>query len=85
MKPAHGSARGGATPQSLVAPLYLVVTVGLTYLVALGFAIIVFVHIGGDSGIIFLLPLLLFVFSILIRLLDGPRRGLQHLYNEPHP
>jgi len=50
--------------QSLVAPWYLVITVGLTYLAALGFAMIVFVHIGGDSGIIFLLPLLLFVFSM---------------------
>jgi putative drug exporter of the RND superfamily len=50
--------------QSLVAPWYLVITVGLTYLAALGFAMIAFVHIGGDNGIIFLLPLLLFVFSM---------------------
>jgi RND superfamily putative drug exporter len=50
--------------RSLVAPWYLVVTVGLSYLAALGFAMIAFVHLGGDGGIVFLLPLLLFIFSM---------------------
>ncbi len=50
--------------RSLIAPLYLIVTVGLSYLAALGFAMIVFVHIGGDDGLNFILPFLMFIFSM---------------------
>jgi putative drug exporter of the RND superfamily len=50
--------------RSLVAPWYLVVTVGLSYLAALGFAMIVFVHLGGQAGLNFVLPFLLFVFAM---------------------
>jgi RND superfamily putative drug exporter len=50
--------------RSLVAPWYLALTVGLSYLAALGFAMIVFVHLGGSDGLIFVLPLLLFVFAM---------------------
>jgi RND superfamily putative drug exporter len=50
--------------RSLIAPLYLIVTVGLSYLAALGFATIVFVHLGGDTGILFLIPILLFIFAM---------------------
>jgi putative drug exporter of the RND superfamily len=50
--------------RSLVAPWYLAITVGLSYLATLGFAMIVFVHLGSDGGLLFLLPLLLFVFSM---------------------
>jgi RND superfamily putative drug exporter len=50
--------------RSLVAPLYLIVSVVLSYLAALGVATLVFVDIGGDSGIIFILPFLLFVFLL---------------------
>jgi RND superfamily putative drug exporter len=50
--------------RSLVAPWYLALTVGLSYLASLGFAMIVFVHLGGRDGLIFVLPLLLFVFSM---------------------
>jgi putative drug exporter of the RND superfamily len=50
--------------RSLIAPWYLAVTVGLSYLASLGFAMIVFVHLGGKSGLIFVLPLLMFVFSM---------------------
>ena len=35
--------------RSLVAPLYLIVTVALSYVAALGFATLVFVHLGGGS------------------------------------
>jgi RND superfamily putative drug exporter len=49
---------------SMVAPWYLALTVGLSYLASLGFAMIVFVHLGGNSGLIFVLPLLMFVFSM---------------------
>jgi RND superfamily putative drug exporter len=50
--------------RSLVAPWYLVLTVGLSYLAALGFAMIVFVHLGGNSGLFFILPFLMFIFSM---------------------
>ncbi len=48
--------------RSLVAPLYLVASIVLSYLAALGFVGIVFVHLGGQGGINFLLPFLMFVF-----------------------
>jgi putative drug exporter of the RND superfamily len=54
----------GLLLRSLVAPWYLAITVGLSYLATLGFAMIVFVHLGSDGGLLFLLPLLLFVFSM---------------------
>jgi RND superfamily putative drug exporter len=48
--------------RSLIAPLYLIVSVLLSYLAALGVATLVFIDIGGDSGISFFLPFLMFVF-----------------------
>jgi putative drug exporter of the RND superfamily len=48
--------------RSLVAPLYLIVSVLLSYLAALGVATLVFIDVGGDSGISFFLPFLMFVF-----------------------
>lgn len=54
----------GLLLRSLVAPWYLALTVGLSYLASLGFAMIVFVHLGGNSGLVFVLPLLMFVFSM---------------------
>ena len=54
----------GLMLRSLVAPWYLALTVGLSYLASLGFAMIAFVHLGGSDGLIFVLPLLLFVFSM---------------------
>ena len=36
--------------RSLVAPLYLVVSVGLSYLASLGLAVLVFELIGGQDG-----------------------------------
>lgn len=50
--------------RSLVAPIYLALTVGLSYLSSLGFAMIAFVHLGGAQGLVFILPLLMFVFSM---------------------
>jgi putative drug exporter of the RND superfamily len=50
--------------RGLIAPWYLALTVGLSYLASLGFAMLVFVHLGGSSGLIFVLPLLMFVFSM---------------------
>jgi RND superfamily putative drug exporter len=48
--------------RSLVAPLYLVASIVLSYVAALGLVGIVFVHLGGQDGINFLLPFLMFVF-----------------------
>lgn len=50
--------------RSLVAPLYLIITVGLSYVASLGFAMIVFVDLRHDSGLIFILPFLMFIFSM---------------------
>ena len=48
--------------RSLVAPLYLVASVVLSYLAALGLVAIVFVRIGGQDGLNFVLPFFMFVF-----------------------
>lgn len=50
--------------RSLIAPLYLIATVGLSYLAALGFASIVFVHNGTGEGLNFIIPILLFIFAM---------------------
>jgi RND superfamily putative drug exporter len=50
--------------RSLIAPWYLIITVGLSYLASLGFAMIVFVHLGRDSGLNFVIPFLLFIFAM---------------------
>ncbi len=48
--------------RSLVAPIYLVASVVLSYLAALGLTGLIFVHIGGQEGLNFVLPFLMFVF-----------------------
>ncbi len=48
--------------RSLVAPLYLVASVGLSYLASLGLAVLVFELIGGQDGINFVLPFFMFIF-----------------------
>jgi putative drug exporter of the RND superfamily len=51
--------------RSLVAPWYLIASVGLSYLATLGFSMIVFVHLNKSSdGLNFILPFLLFIFSM---------------------
>ncbi len=50
--------------RSLVAPLYLIFSVVLSYLAALGLSTIVFVKLGGSGGLTFLLPFLMFVFLL---------------------
>lgn len=50
--------------RSLVAPWYLIATVLLSYLAALGFAMIAFVHIGNADGLSFILPFLMFIFAM---------------------
>ena len=48
--------------RSLVAPLYLIASVAVSYLAALGLAILVFMVVAGDSGLNFVLPFFMFVF-----------------------
>ena len=50
--------------RSLVAPLYLIASVALSYFAALGLAVIVFIEIGDSGGITFILPFLLFIFLL---------------------
>jgi putative drug exporter of the RND superfamily len=50
--------------RSAVAPLYLIVSVALSYLAALGFATLVFIELGGSGGLTFILPFLMFIFLL---------------------
>ncbi len=50
--------------RSLVAPWYLIATVGLSYVSSLGFAMYIFVHILNQDGLNFVLPFLLFIFGM---------------------
>ena len=50
--------------RSLVAPLYLIVSVGLSYLAALGLSVLLFVEFAGDGGLVFFLPFLMFIFLL---------------------
>jgi putative drug exporter of the RND superfamily len=50
--------------RSLVAPLYLIASVALSYFAALGLAVLVFIELGHASGITFILPFLLFIFLL---------------------
>lgn len=52
----------GLVLRSLVAPLYLVLSVVFSYFAALGVAVLVFMHGKGDAGLNFVLPFLMFVF-----------------------
>jgi putative drug exporter of the RND superfamily len=44
--------------RSLIAPLYLIASVALSFFAALGLSVILFIKIGGDSGLTFILPFL---------------------------
>ena len=50
--------------RSLIAPLYLIVSVVLSYFSALGLTVLVFVRAAGQPGLTFILPFLLFVFLL---------------------
>jgi putative drug exporter of the RND superfamily len=50
--------------RSLVAPVYLIISVALSYLAALGVATLVFIDIGGEGGLTFILPFLMFIFLL---------------------
>ncbi len=50
--------------RSLVAPLYLIVSVVLSYFAALGLTVLVFIKVAGQPGLTFILPFLLFTFLL---------------------
>ena len=50
--------------RSLVAPWYLMVSVGLGFAATLGATVLVFQTIKGDSGLIFLLPIYIYLFVV---------------------
>ena len=71
--------------RSLVAPLYLIFSVGLSYLAALGLSVLLFVEIAGDGGLVFFLPFLMFIFLLAlgedynILVMSRIREEAQHL------
>jgi RND superfamily putative drug exporter len=54
----------GLVLRSMVAPLYLIISVALSYLAALGVSTLIFINIKGDDGITFILPFLMFIFLL---------------------
>jgi RND superfamily putative drug exporter len=50
--------------RSLIAPLYLIASVGLSFAAALGLSVIIFIKLGGSSGLTFILPFLMFIFLL---------------------
>ena len=50
--------------RSLIAPLYLIVSVVLSYFAALGLTVLVFIKVAGQPGLTFILPFLLFMFLL---------------------
>jgi putative drug exporter of the RND superfamily len=50
--------------RSLIAPLYLIASVALSFFAAMGLSVIIFMKIGGDSGLTFILPFLMFIFLL---------------------
>ena len=54
----------GLVLRSLIVPLYLVVSIVLSYLAALGLTTLLVIDIGGQDGLVFILPFLMFVFLL---------------------
>jgi RND superfamily putative drug exporter len=50
--------------RSLVAPLYLIASVALSFFAALGLSSLLFIKLGGESGLTFILPFLMFIFLL---------------------
>jgi len=50
--------------RSLIAPVYLIVSVGISYLAALGLSVLIFIKLGGSGGLVFFMPFLMFIFLL---------------------
>jgi putative drug exporter of the RND superfamily len=47
-----------------VAPLYLIASVGLSYLAAFGLSVLLFIKLGHTGGLVFFMPFLMFIFLL---------------------
>ncbi len=56
----------GVLLRSLVAPIFLLLCVGLGYLATLGASTLIFIHFGSDPGLIFFIPLFMYIFVVAI-------------------
>jgi RND superfamily putative drug exporter len=54
----------GLLLRSLVAPWYLMISVGLGFVATLGATVLVFQHAQGEPGLIFLLPIYIYLFVV---------------------
>lgn len=54
----------GLVLRSAVAPWYLMGSVGLGFAATLGATVLVFQHIGGDPGLIFIMPVIMYMFVV---------------------
>ena len=54
----------GLVLRSLVAPVYLVISIVASYLAALGATTLLAIDLGGQAGLVFILPFLMFVFLL---------------------
>jgi len=50
--------------RSLVAPLYLILSVALSYLASFGISVLIFMKLGHNPGLTFILPFLMFIFLL---------------------
>jgi RND superfamily putative drug exporter len=75
----------GIVLRSLVAPLYLVISIAASYLAALGGTTLLVIDLGGQDGLVFVLPFLMFVFLVAlgedynILVMSRIREEAQHL------
>jgi RND superfamily putative drug exporter len=71
--------------RSLIAPLYLIASVGLSFAAALGLSVVLIIELGGESGLTFILPFLMFIFLLAlgedynILVMSRIREEAQHL------
>jgi RND superfamily putative drug exporter len=75
----------GLLLRSLVAPIYLMVAVGLGFTATLGSTVLLFQNIQGENGLMFMLPIIVYLFVVAIgtdynilmvaRLREETRRG----------
>jgi RND superfamily putative drug exporter len=54
----------GLVLRSLIAPIYLVASIAASYLAAIGLTTLLVIDLGGQDGLIFVLPFLMFVFLL---------------------
>ena len=54
----------GLLLRSVVAPVYLMLSVGLGFAATLGATVLVFQHLQGEPGLIFMLPVIMYLFVV---------------------